>query len=185
MKKQNKNQNNKIDNQEKNHYSFNFAWRCFQKFILFGSIIGLFISCDYYLPNISVSPSTTLNPQNVLLTPFIITNNTNMSIVDVKYSNSIRSLKTENGMTIDGGNEFKSRITDSSKLIPQIKAHEQDTMIFPTQFKTDPPSFVDMAIVVNFKLKFIPFKSWERLFRFVTAKDVEGKLHWYPLALSK
>jgi hypothetical protein len=145
--------------------------------------IGFYL---WFYPKISIINKIIPNPKNILSTQFEISNDGNFPIRNVEISFSIFKLETSDGLTINGGSNFKNRIKEpnskENKMVPTIKAGEKNTIQFPSGFNIgDNTKFADIAIVINFKFIW----KWEKIFRFITSKDSNGHLYWKREPITK
>jgi hypothetical protein len=153
---------------------------------IFGFLAAIFGVVVYFNPRISVSPSFSVNPRNALLTTFVISNDGYTSIKNVKFAISIKDIKTSDGLHINGDPTFKGRLTEANNIVPVLRANEKYTVRFPSQFDIGSNvTSADIALVVRFTLPCLPFVPWEKMFRYIPYKDVEGKFNWAPQPLSK
>lgn len=160
----------------------NLSKRVWQIFGGIALVVG-FVAIFY--PRISVSPSSSLDPQSPLLTPFVISNDGNIDLTDIKYMLGMRNIKFVDGREFTGETNFTSRFTGPNNTIAKLSVGEKSTILSPLQFNPGGAvDFADVAIVVGFKPSFLPIKM-EKVFRFITSKGNNGKLNWYAQPLSK
>mgnify|MGYP003393247610 CR=1 FL=1 len=159
------------------------------------TVVPAILAYFWFIPKISVSPTFSVNQQNILSTQFKVSNDGNTDIKDVESSIAICKIKTSVGgqivgSQVNGNCDFKNRLkepnTKENKRVPIMKRGEINTVQFPSNFIIgDGIDFADLAVVVNYKLPFLSFWAWEQLFRFTTVKDADGALHWNGQPLSK
>lgn len=150
-------------------------------------IISVMLAFYIFYPKVSVAPSSSLNLQNALMTPFIISNEGNMTIKEVTYLFEPYNVGADRGRGFVNGDSKRGGVKmTTNDIVPTLEPGEKKTMIFPPQIKfAFTIASVDMAIHVRFRLPFLPFIQWERVFRFITARDVNGVLNWYPMPRSQ
>jgi hypothetical protein len=103
----------------------------------------------------------------------------------VRFAISIRSIKTSDGLQIDGGPNWKSRLTEANNVVPVLRVNEKYTVIFPHSFQIGSNvTSADIALVVRFALPWLPFVPREKMFRYVAYGDAEGKFNWAPQPLA-
>lgn len=194
MKKRNKKLRKHNKSRKKQDQSLlNMSYRKAGGNMIVGIIMGfitIFVSIVtiiwFFSPKISASPSFFINPKNALSMQFVISNNGNTSIKNVKFLVSIRNIKTSDGLNIIGDPNFKSRLTEANNIVPALNDGESYTVQFPPQFMIgNNLDSADIALVVHFTIPFLPSRPFERIFRYNACKDTEGKFHWSPQPLSK
>jgi len=139
------------------------------------SLIG-----GYFLiaPKISVVPSTPLSSGTRILyaTPFIVSNESNFSVYNVKYACFIRFAHFSTGLRITDGFNNVSALDQ-----PELSPGEKDNVPCITQkVMGELPELLDadIELIVSFDLWYY-FKRIERRFRFGAYKGEKG-LTWLP-----
>ena len=135
---------------------------------------------SFFYPKISVSPTTSLDPQNALSAPFKIINEGHLPIYNLQY----RICPYDETMPKPGIRVWEGPVWDLTEhRIAKLGAGESWTIMLPLQYRHKElnkvvTKFIDVRMFIEFELKFIPkkFKYW---FHFNTAKTAEGKLNWY------
>ena len=168
-------------------------WRKGGKMVwgIIGVVIAISgVSITWFHPKVSVAQNFAPDLKNILSTQFEIKNESNISIENVEFSIAISNIRTSDGLTINGDRNFKGRLkepnTKENKKIPIMKSGEVNTVQFPSNFYIgNNIEFVDLAIVVNYRIPFLPFWNWKTISRFNTVKGSDGKLYWRGQPLSK
>ena len=161
-------------------------------FLIVTTLVG-FISAIYaFYPRITVSSLAALDPNAPFSTPFTIGNEGRLPITNVEFQCAIGNVvikNTVNGgpdVTLEGAENFGARFVTSNRVAARVDAGEKYTVICPWPIENSHPiKSADIAIVVIFKLQWVPMWRQERFFRFTTMPDSDGKLHWLPQPLSK
>jgi len=132
--------------------------------------------CPFY-PKITVSSSYSLDPSTPLSTKLDVSNDSLMSIKNVKLI--CRNIKVKS----EGGGMLKSEGTGALKTpqppIPILSSGETTSFVMPLIFTsfTSPVESADVTIIITYEHLLLPFKR-EKFTRIVTEKDIYGKLHW-------
>jgi len=137
-------------------------------------------------PRISVRTGEPHDPNNPVLTPFVIRNDGHLAIRDVKCSNAMRELN-EKGMDIQiiGLGHFSNRFSDLEQVADVIYPGEEfSTPLYFSNLKHHQFGKMDVAIVISFRP--IKWLSWrkESSVRFIT-KGEDGQWHWQPMPFNK
>ena len=151
-----------------------------------------FVALYYeFSPNITISTVSPLNPSDPFSTPFVVSNNSILSIhdvtikcrvLDVKYvGQSIQITSNTVWVTSDVAkiidkNESITALCHLRKLISVKKSRLSDTEI--------PINYADIAIITSFRPSFA-FWTTEIPFRFITAKSADGQLRWLRQPMGK
>lgn len=136
-------------------------------------------------PRVFVYPAVSLDPKNPAFTPFVIHNQGNLAIHDVKFSCSIKYLKLPGDITVIGLGDYTNRFSDPKHVAKVIAPGEQYTVLLPlTGMKHNKIENADIAIVLKFKsIKWL----WHRetLHRFVSTQGTNGQWYWLPQPINK
>lgn len=161
------------------------GWKVFAGIAL---LFGLLVT---FYPKIEVSsfppPS---DPSKILLTPFVITNKGLIPVYDIDVLMALKEIKLNHKkVKIVADKEFKALFLKSNSTLPNLKNGEEFTVSNPFIYQLPPDvinegaEYADIAIVVRFKPVQLPFKM-ERIFRFKTSINPDGKLTWYKQPMS-
>jgi hypothetical protein len=136
-------------------------------------------------PKISVSPATSLDMKNPLLTPFIISNDGNIPINNVRFKLGVQKISWKDGKKITLEPNFSSHFLNPNDTVSELLPAEKYSVLSPLTLEgKDVVEFADIAIIVEFKPFILPIKM-TRTFRFITTKSSDNKLYWYPQPVSK
>jgi hypothetical protein len=163
-----------------------YAWR---SILASATLIGGFAAVVTFLPRISIVASDSADPSNPFSASFTIKNTNIVPLSDVSASLGIGQVETT------GAHPDPQFIPSfESRLIMPVWQHHDVSMdegftITPGDlFKFPNPnvsvSFADIAIVVEYKPWFMPFHR-EKVFRFVTHQQTNGRLYWYSQTLGR
>ena len=146
-------------------------------FVVVATIAGFIGFIMIFHPSISVSPAPSLDTENPLLTPFIVSNdNDYLSIYNVQYRVNFQG----EAAPPKGRGAFSLALDNSDHIISRIGPKEPFTISLPVQYSQGAiVEFADISILVEFEaFKYIPIKQ-SRTFHFNTAKKSDGSLNWY------
>lgn len=149
----------------------------------FGVILGIAVT---FYPRISVKPSDSLDPNNALKTPFIITNDSFMPISNVRYSCAIKDVKTKDWPGVIGEPDYSSRLVSSNLVAARMGIGESDSAICPLagfNLHSDIVS-ADIAVVVQYSVPVLPI-NLEKIVPFTTLRDSQGRLRWIQKPIGK
>ena len=155
--------------------NLSLGWKIFVGLSVILTVIGSIYS---FSPEVEVYPYSSLNPLDPFATPFIIKNNSYLSIYDVAFSCEPKNVDASASHSTFLGGETSF----GKPPIPFIDTGESSKSFcfFPVNF-TSPITSADINILVSFRPSFIPWRQKKR-FRFTTEKDINGKLVWLPSA---
>lgn len=147
-----------------------------------GTAIGLFLAVYAFASKISVTSSESLNPSNPFATPFIIRNDSLLSLKSVTIKCGLRDVKCQGA--------YFDNCYSQTRLppIPCLKTNEPTTFLVPFPLRGFPVLSADIDIIVSYKPLWFPL--WlplkrQKVFRFSTCKSSNGTLHWIPRATSE
>ena len=146
------------------------------------AILGLITGYVALIPRISVSQSQPLDVNDPFSTPFIVSNDGPLPLMNVKFSCAIRDLVDTKGdrATVGDQKGLGPEITAPQLVSDEISPGERSTIPCASPFRFPTPlASGDVSIVVRFRIgyTFLPSK---RISRFVTVKAADGHLYWYP-----
>lgn len=157
---------------------------CLKNILLSLTYIGLVLSIAsaiyFFLPKIKIYPGESLNPSNPFKTPFIIENQTALSIYNIEFSCVLGRIEAKESNQLIGniGTKF------TNDPIPILRGNESTTT-FCASFKTlTPVTFADIDVTVKYKPKYF-LKQKSLSMRFNTYPNRDGNLFWFPKALSE
>jgi len=159
-----------------------FLRRFWPLFVVFSVVIGTFVSFLSLLPDISIIPNTSVDSQDPLQTPFVITNEGLLPIHDVEIK---WGMKDKMGSSTQGTIKISGMMWRAEPPIPILYRRESKTY-FPSgiiEFKF-PVDIGDIFISVSFRPDFILWKQ-KKNYRFSLVKDKAGKTRWYPKPMSE
>jgi len=154
---------------------------------LIGTVAAAIGIWSYVKPRVSVHTGVPLTPSNPVSTPFVIRNDGQLSIRDVKCSNSMKELvENDMGVTIIGLGDYSNRFSDLQQVARVIyPGEEYSIQLYFSKLKHHQFGKMDIAIVISFRP--IKWLSWhkESLHRFVTRLGEDGQWHWQPMPIKK
>jgi hypothetical protein len=129
-----------------------------------------------FVPRLSVSASSALNPSDPFSTPFILSNDGNLSIYAIKYSCELNLIETDTDIVFKN-----SRISNFTSQRTELEPSGKDTFSCPFSsvvgFSGPRVAIADVTLAVSFQTYFnYPSK---RTFRFVTETASDKKLYWF------
>lgn len=129
-------------------------------------------------PRVSVSSTTSINPDHPFATPFSVANNGLFPVYDVEFSCGMNDVSTES--TPHQLSQFSTVF--ASLPIPRINGGHSEITFCAFPFITESPiKEADISVSVHFKSAWLPPKRTE-IYRFRTIKGTDGRLYWYPKA---
>ncbi len=145
-----------------------------------GLILSIIGTIYFFSPKIKIYPGEPLNPSNPFKTPFIIENQTILSIYNIEFSYVLRKIeaKESNQLIKNIGTLF---ISDP---IPLLRGNESTTTFCASPKMLTPVTSADIEITVKYKPKFFPIQKSLSM-RFNTYPNKNGNLFWFPKALSE
>jgi hypothetical protein len=159
--------------------------RILRWFGIFGKFLALYLSIvgSYYAfsPKIFIAPADTLDPSQLFATPFVVRNESLLSVNSIRIRCGIRNLiTTENTRVVGIDTELRD-----ARPIPHLEPLEATTIILPFPFSRGVPlKTADVDVIVSYRPALLPFDKQKRI-RFRTAEAKDGTLHWYPKAISE
>jgi hypothetical protein len=150
-----------------------------------GVIVGLI---GFFYPRIDASVAAELDGQNPLKTAFTIKNSGYMPLVNLKYSCALDELKlkdetrllrhpNERPYSVRAVNKSHGAahlgINESDKVSCALSEFEGAPLLKPERFQ-----FLDIALVVEYSIPFIPVLRLEKELPFTSVKDINGKFYW-------
>lgn len=115
-----------------------------------------------------------MNPQNALSTPFTISNDGYLPILNVKYDCEIARAE---------GSDPKLTLTNSSVyneyMVAAIWPGEKSPVSCDFLSKSLNFSRADVTVTVSYETQFLPGK-WDKKFRFIGVRNTDGGLVWIP-----
>jgi hypothetical protein len=150
------------------------------------TIFGAGIAALVLLPRVVVDSSVPVDPSNPLSSSFTIINTGYIPLRDINISIGIGQIVTEPAQ-IDPNfiPSFKSRLIRPEWMHHRLYMDDRFTITIGDIFSLGPSirlSGADIAIVVSYNPWFIPIKK-EKILRYVTKKQTDGRLYWYSRPL--
>jgi len=133
-----------------------------------------------FSPKIFVEASYPMETKNLFTTPFVISNDGVLPVHSVSYHIIIRRAVNEIGGTVIA-NKGKG-MQPTEYLVPILQAGEKATTGIPSPFGNIVSGDIDF--VVSYRPSFIPWTQ-EKIFRFGSSKESDGKLVWRHRASSE
>jgi hypothetical protein len=149
------------------------------------TLIGGFAALVTFLPRVSVSRSEPVDPSNPFSASFTITNESFIPLRDVGAAMGLGQIVTEPAGMSRFKPDFSSRITSEDWNGHALQMDEKFTITPSTIFALAPGaqlSGADVVIAVTYRPWILPFKR-EKLSRFVTHRQTNGRLYWYSAPL--
>lgn len=151
-------------------------------FLVVGALLGFVTAIYAFLPRISVVPAMTLNSKNPLTTPFTVRNDSLLPIHNVLWSTKINKLESKKqNVVLRGGIFFQLIVGPPIKV---MRPGETTSAFLFCPIGLPPLSSCDVALEIKYRPSFLPWIKTE-YFRFTTAADANGELHWCPTAESE
>lgn len=177
MKRKKRSKNNKKRIQKGNKQTkqkpsvSSFFWKLLVGLSVILTIIAFFNS---FYPKVSIATEASLDPLNPFRTPFIIENRSLLPIHSIECSffiHNISAKKTKNLAT-----NFTTQM--ANQPIKRLNAGEKSTafVVFPFNFSS-PITYGDIDVMISFRPAYWPWRQ-EKIFHFVTEKDVNNNLRW-------
>ena len=143
---------------------------------LFLTIVGAYYA---FSPKLSITPLTSLDPNRAFMTPFVVRNDSLLSINSIELECKSSRIVLENNAELIGG--FKANIPP----IPKLISGEESTFLLPYPPNLSPPvKFADVLVEITYSPSLLPFKKMS-LKRFITVRASDGTFHWISKALSE
>lgn len=145
-----------------------------------------------FYPKVDVSAGPPMNPQNIFLTPFIISNEGLLNLNNVDIVVALNEIKIANGPTLKSYDApFAPRFFLFNSTLSTLAPGEKYTISNPFIYHLSPMidrgvEYADIAVIVKFTI--LPLHlNMERSFRFRTSKTADGIINWYrePMAANK
>lgn len=143
---------------------------------IFGTFLGIYA---FWVPRLSIATQSSLDPNNPLATPFVVSNNGYLPVFNVDFICGIGHLDFANGSRFE---EFGMTTTEMHE--DRIGTDEQATVRCDWMVKGSPITDGDISIIVKFEPFMFP-KQRDKSFRFVSVRNSSGNLQWIPKPLSK
>jgi hypothetical protein len=144
-------------------------------------LLTIIVSFKNLSPNVDVTTTQSLNLEDPLATPFLITNDSLLPIHSVEILFSINKIRSSR-MNFEVEN---LSLGYAVPPIPILLRKEQKTFLCPPVFKFPSPiDSGDILISVTYRPSFVFWKKHQYI-RFVTAKDSSGIARWYKKPLSE
>jgi hypothetical protein len=148
--------------------------------VVFLTLIGGYISIDYFWPDTSIYPSRiVLNKKNPFKNPFVISNKGNFSVYNFDYSLKLQKLKFDTQIAEDV-TITNSNFDDIHSIISEIKPSEKYTISLMPLLGIIPFTNIDTAQIV-LKYSYKPYMIPDTLkdsTRYVLFKDFQNKYVW-------
>jgi hypothetical protein len=160
---------------------FGYFWKCFVGFaVILGVVVILY-------PKPTVEPYSYLDPKNPLKTSFKISNDSFLPLYNVKISCAIREVKCKDWPGVRGEDDFTSRLFNPVHVADKLSYGESDTAFCPLgAFDLHSPvDYADIAIIVEFSPPLISKWRIERIFPYITQKNVRGDVVLIPRPVNK
>jgi hypothetical protein len=143
------------------------------------AVLGIASGYVALIPHVSVSQSQPLNISDPFSTPFIVTNEGPLGIRDVHFECYPFSIKTKNANEITGIG-FVPLDLHPERMNPGERATVP--CYFPITM--DPLQSADVALIVTFKVAFVPLLNFENDYRFQALRAGDKNLYWFPQPLT-
>ena len=150
---------------------------------LLGLIVGLIAGYHFeFVPRLSLSTSTLLDPDNPFSMQFVLLNEGNYSIYSIRYSCILNEVETTNYVKF-----VNSEVSSSHLLREELALLQKDTFYCPfAAFKEVNGIMLNSILRADITLS-IDFKSHFNLaatrnFRFVAQMATDGKIYWFDRA---
>lgn len=141
--------------------------------------LTIFGSWYAFSPKLFVTYSSPLNQTDLRSTPFVVRNNSLLSIKNICIACYSKKTITEHNLTFLGITFKNSDIPP----IPSLDPGEGSTFFLPFMFKNEPIIYADIEILVSYYAKFLPFKK-EKSFRF-NGQITDNGIRWFEKSLSE
>lgn len=139
---------------------------------ILASFVGIY---SFWVPRLSVSVLTALEPSAPLSTQFAISNDGYLAIYDVTFVCGVEQLKFKAGSGIE-----RIGFTNPKLVEKRIGPSKKATVTCDWLINRDAPiSKGDISIIVTFRPSWYPLQKNES-FRFITVEASDGTLHWIP-----
>jgi hypothetical protein len=157
----------------------------------FAASVALFLTIAgaYYAfsSKLSIYPTASLDPAKPFATPFVIKNDSLLSLSSIKLRCRLRKVIVNDNVILLGSKDGEKETTFNSINIipiPFLAAGEESTLFLPFPNLEYPITFADISAEVEYSPALLPFKK-KTLKRFVTVKASDGTFHWVSQALSE
>lgn len=161
------------------------AWRHKGRTVLFSTtaiaaaVLGVWANVAAFQPALVVEPRRALDPNNLFLCVFEVTNTGPVDVSDLSYRSVLRDVTLSNSEFHDCAAETRH------SGIQQLEAGEKTTLQLPFPFANAGQVVeADVDLVVCYRYWWQLFKR-EHTFRFVAVRDRDGVVEWHPIAKSQ
>lgn len=139
------------------------------------ALLASFAQIYFSTWRISVSPGETLKEFDPFATMFILNNEGQFAINDVKFLCILNHVSYPNDLRID-----QSAGDDAEFNVPVLEANAKTSTPCYLPVSFGPPSVVDVTITVSYRPSFYPFRK-VGYFRFVAQRKDNGSYLWVPM----
>ena len=144
------------------------------------ALLGIVSGWVALVPHVSVTQTQPLNLTDPFSTPFTVSNDGPLAIRDVQfecYSFSVRTQYSEVGPKLG----FVPMDVYYARMKPGERATVPCRFPFTMQ---DPLQSADIALIVTFKIDFLPLFYTHSEFRFQALRAGDKNLYWFPQPLT-
>ncbi len=150
------------------------------------TLLGTALAALILLPRIIVDASVPVDPKNPLSASFTIINSSIIPLENINVALGIGQIVT-GSKQIDPNfiPSFESRIARTDWKHRRLSMDERYTITIGDIFHLGPEvnlSGADVAIVVSYNPWILPIRK-EKVLRFVTKQQTDGRLYWYSRPL--
>jgi hypothetical protein len=150
------------------------------------TVLGLVATVLTLWPRVVVDSSEPVDPKNPLSASFTVINTGYLPLRDVTVLLGVGRIVFGTGrLDPNVVPNFRSRLVRPEWQHHRLAMDERFAVTVGDLFRTDSTARVsaaDIAVVVTYKPWLLPL-SGEKVFRFVTKRQTDGLLYWYPLPL--
>lgn len=149
---------------------------------LLSAVLGIVSGWVALVPHVSVAQTQPLNLTDPFSTPFIVSNDGPLAIRSVRFECYSFSIETQIAP--------KSGINNVGFIPVDInydKMNPGERATVPCQFPItmeDPLQSADIALIVTFKISFLPLFYTHNEFRFQAQRAGDKNLYWFPQPLT-
>lgn len=137
------------------------------------------------VPRVFVDSLVNLDPNNPANIPFVVQNNGYLSIHDVKFTCSMKSLTFPGGIRAIAQVPYDNCFSGPKQVSHMIAPGERSTEFLPFLYmEHNKIEESDIAIVLTFKpIKWLPWRC-KTMHRFISYQE-NGQWHWSPQPIDK
>ena len=146
------------------------------------TLVGAAIAAYSLLPRVTVDSSVPVDPNNPLSASFTVINSSYYPLYNVRVMLGIGQIVT-GSKKLDPNfiPSFESRLTRPDWMQKRLAVDERYTITIGDMFRLGngvSMSGADIAVVIMYRPWIIPIDR-EKVLRFVTKKQTDGRLYWY------